>query len=327
MDGALVWRRPNGESWEAEKHQSWAVPHAGSRGTPTVDGETVFHLSDMGSLTAFDVADGRERWRVNVMERFGAEKSEYGYSESVLVLGNRLFCSPGGKKAGAAALDKRTGATIWVNTDVADPIGYASFVRAEIAGVEQIISLTASRVFALSPKDGRLLWQYPFANKRDNNVSDVVVSGNRVYASSGYGRGSVLLEPRRGPEGRLSVELVWSTELLDNHHGGVVLHDGFLYGAGHEARGWFCLKLASGEQAWRTDGKGSLTYADGHLYTLDERGELNLVRATSDEYVSVGSFQAPRGGRALHWAHPVVCGGRLYVRHSDQLFAYDVRAR
>jgi hypothetical protein len=114
---------------------------------------------------------------------------------------------------------------------------------------------------------------------------------------------------------------------MDNHHGGVVLVDGYLYGAGHQSRGWHCVNLVTGRQAWNAPGKGSLTYADGMLYCLEERGTMALVRATPKERRVVSSFALPKGGRGLYWAHPVVCGGRLYVRHADKLFAYDIRAK
>ena len=105
-----------------------------------------------------------------------------------------------------------------------------------------------------------------------------------------------------------------------------MLYDGYLYGAGHEALGWFCLDFSTGAQRWQAPGKGSLTYADGRLYCLDEKSLMSLVRATPDRWDEVGSFRVPRGGDGLFWAHPVVCGGRLYVRHSDRLLAYNLKA-
>ena len=322
LAGKKLWQKLNGQSWEAEKFQTWAVPYAGARATPTVDGETVYHLSELGRLTAFDVQTGEERWSVDIMKTFNAEKPEYGYSESVLILGEVLFCCPAGEKGYIAALDKKTGDTLWVNTDIKDAVGNCSSVLADIENQQQLITLSASSILSFDPDDGRLLWQYPFANSRENNCADVIVSEGLVFASSGYGKGSILLQPKKQADGSFSVDPVWTTELLDNHHGGVVLLDGFLYGAGSEARGWFCLDFKTGAQKWQTRGKGSLTYADGHLYCYDERGAMSLVKAISEKYDQVGSFQVPKGGEGLYWAHPVVCGGRLYVRHSDTLYAY-----
>jgi outer membrane protein assembly factor BamB len=320
-----VWQSLNGQSWEASERQPWAVPYAGSRGTPTVDGNTVYHLSEMGRLTEFDFLTGRERWNVELLKTFQAERPEYGYSESVLIHGDTLFCCPGGEKGYIAAMDKTTGRTLWVNTDIKDAVGNCSAVIADVDGLEQVITLSANRVLSFDPNTGHLLWEYVFGNKRQNNVADVIVNNSLVYASSGYGKGSVLLQPQRQAGGEFIVKPVWTSELLDNHHGGVLLLDGHLYGAGHEARGWFCLDFDTGRKMWQAPGKGSLTYAEGMLYCLDEKGTMSLIKATTDKWEESGSFRIPSGGRGLYWAHPVVFGGRLYVRHSDKLFAYSVR--
>jgi len=324
LSGKQLWQRLNGKSWEASERQPWAVPYAGSRGTPTVDGDTVYHLSELGRLTAFDFHTGEQRWHKELLETFNAERPEYGYSESVLIQGDILFCCPAGSAGYMVALEKGTGRTLWANTDIKDAVGNCSPVFAEIDGIEQVVTLSANRVLSFNPKDGRLLWDYAFGNKRQNNVTDVIVNKGLVYASSGYGRGSILLRPQRQANGRFVVKSVWTSDLLDNHHGGVLLLNGHLYGAGHEARGWFCLDFNTGRKMWQSPGKGSLTYADGRLYCLDERGTISLVKATSESWGEVSSFRIPRGGKGLYWTHPVICGGRLYVRHSDQLFAFDI---
>jgi len=324
MSGKRLWQRLNGQSWQASERQSWAVSYAGSRGTPTVDGDTVYHLSEMGSMSAFDAETGRQRWHVDVIKVFNAERPKYGLSESVLVHGDAVLCCPGGTGGYVVALDKETGRTLWTNTEINDPVGYCSPVPGIIGGVEQIVSMSANRVYSLDPKDGHMLWHYTFGNERNNSATDVIVSDDLVYASCGYGGGSILLRPQQQAGGDFSVEQVWKSELLDNHHGGVLLLNGHLYGSGHESRGWFCLDFKTGRQLWRAPGKGSLTCAGDWLYCLDEKGTVALVKATADKWQEAGSFRLPRGGKGLYWAHPVVCGARLYVRHSDQLFAYDI---
>lgn len=325
--GKQLWRRQNGESWQATRQQSWAVPYSGARGTPTVDGDTVYHLSEMGRLAAFDVATGDERWHVDLIETFKAPRPKYGYAESVLILGERLICCPGGETGYIAALNKRTGKTLWANPEPKDPIGYASPVAATIGGMEQIISVSGGHVFAIRPDTGASLWQYAIGNSRSNNATDVIVHDGQVFASSGYGTGCMLLKPERQADGRFSVKPVWTSKLLDNHHGGVLLLDGCLYGAGHESKGWFCLKFATGQPLWQAPGKGSLTYADHRLYCLDEKGTMSLLQATPEKWTVAGSFTVPSGGHGDFWAHPVVCGGRLYLRHSEKLFAYQIAAR
>jgi outer membrane protein assembly factor BamB len=324
LEGKKLWQSLNGQSWQASARQSWAVPYAGSRGTPSVDGDTVYHLSELGRLAAFDIREGKERWHLELLRVFGAERPEYGYSESVLIYGDVLFCCPAGARGYMAAFNKATGRTLWANTEIKDAVGNCSAVMASIDGVEQVITLSASRVLSFEPEKGHLLWQFEFGNKRQNSCTDVIVSDGLVYASTGYGGGCILLRPKRKADGRFSVEQVWKSDLLDNHHGGVVLLEGNLYGAGHESRGWFCLDFKTGKKLWQSSGKGSLTYADGWLYCLDEKGTMSLIGAENSKWNEVGSFRMPRGGRGLYWAHPVVYDGRLHVRHSEQLFAYDL---
>ncbi|MBN2183282.1 MAG: PQQ-like beta-propeller repeat protein [Sedimentisphaerales bacterium] len=324
LNGKQLWQKLNGQSWQASEQQTWAVPYAGSRGTPTVDGGVVYHLSELGRLAAFDAGTGDEKWHVDIMKTFAAERPEYGYSESVLIRGDALYCCPAGKNGYIAALDKKTGQTLWANKEITDNVGNGSAVVGSIGSREQIVTMSAQRVLGFDPNDGRLLWDYAFENQRGNNIADVIVSDDLVYASSGYGKGSVLLRPQRQSDGTYTVTEVWTSELLDNHHGGVLLFDGYLYGAGQEARGWFCLDFKTGDKKWQTPGKGSLTYADGHLYCLEERGTMSLVKAVPDKWEQVGSFRVPSGGEGLYWPHPVVCVGRLYIRHSDKLFAYKI---
>lgn len=326
LNGTELWRSINGESWQASAQQRWAVSYAGSRGTPTVDGNMVYHLSDLGRLSAFDVKTGSRQWYLDIMKTFNTPRPKYGFSESLLIHGDRLFCCPGGAEGYIVALDKKNGRTLWTNTTIPDPIGYASLVPATIAGVEQVIGMSARRIFAVRTDNGHLLWQYDFGNQRNNNAADIIVHNERVYASSGYGKGSVLIHPQRQADGRITVKPVWSSESLDNHHGGVILLDDHLYGSGHEAKGWTCLKLSNGQPLWQAPGKGSLTYADGRLYCLDEKGSMFLVQPNPEKWQAISSFTVPRGGQGAFWAHPVICGGRLYVRHSEKLYAYNISA-
>ena len=325
LSGKKLWQKLNGQSWEAASYQTWAVPYAGSRGTPTVDGSTVYHLSELGRLTAFDVQTGKENWNIDIMETFKAKRPEYGYSESVLIIRDMLICTPAGEKGYIVALNKSTGQTLWTSPSIKDAVGNCSPVPANIKNHQQLITLSASRILSFDLNDGHLLWDYPFANKRENNVADVLVSNDLVYASTGYGKGCTLLRPKKQADGTFAVEPVWTSDLLDNHHGGVVLIDGFLYGAGSESRGWFCLDFNTGGERWKTRGKGSLTYADGHLYCLEESGTMSLVKAAPEKWDQISSFKVPKGGEGFYWAHPVVCGGRLYVRHSDNLYAYSIQ--
>jgi outer membrane protein assembly factor BamB len=326
LDGSERWRQANGTSWEAGQAMPYAAGYAGARSTPTCDQGRVFHLSETGSLSCFAAGDGQVVWHLDLLTTFEAKVPKYGYTESVLIDGDRLVCSPAGSKGAVVCLEKTTGKLLWANTEVPGVAGYTSCQVVGLAGVRQVLGATAKVVFGLDPETGRTLWSVEHGNPRDNNATDPVLWNGQVVASSGYGTGCRLIRLDRGAA-NLAAETVWATKLLDNHHGGLLVVDGFLYGAGHEAKGWHCLDLQTGQPRWNAPGKGSLTWAEGLLYCLEERGTMTLVEPSPEGRRELGSFSLPRGGEGLYWAHPVVCGGRLYVRHAERLFAYDVRGK
>jgi outer membrane protein assembly factor BamB len=321
MDGKLLWKKPNGQAWETE--MPWAISYNGARSTPTYSEGVVYHLGELGRLAAFDSKSGSEVWSIELRDLFDAEIPEYGYSESVHIEGDRLYCCPAGKKGYMVCLDKHNGKLIWANTEIPGTVGFSSLIIFDHGGHRQISGLSSNSLFGVDLNTGKLLWQTEYENSRSNNVADPIYHKGYVFASSGYGKGSLLLRLNASGNG-ITPEKEWQTELMDNQHGGVILHDGYLYGAGQNARGWFCLDFQTGTQIWNTSGKGSLTYADHMLYCLDERGIMTLVKATSEKYEAVSVFEVPDGGEGMHWAHPVVCGARLYIRHQDKLFAYDI---
>ena len=325
LDGKEKWRRLNGRSWKTTRR--WAIGYTGSRSTPTYDKGRVYHLSELGRLVALDAKSGKEIWHVDLFEKFDAKPPTYGLAESVLIDDDNLICSPGGAKGFIVCLDKKTGKkVVWANNKVKGTGGYCSGVIAEFGGFRQVLSMSSKVVFGVDIKSGRLLWSVEHGNRRNNNATDPIFHKGHVFASSGYGKGSILIKIKP-VAGGIKTETVWADKIMDNHHGGVVLLDGHVYGSGHRSKGWFCLDVMTGKPAWNARGKGSLTYADGMLYCLDERGTMSLVEATPKAHRLAGSFKLPKGGDGLYWAHPVVCDGRLYVRHADKLFAYDIRAK
>lgn len=322
LSGKLVWKKPNGKAWTTTL--SWASSYNGARSTPTFDNGVVYHLGEAGRLAAYEAKTGKELWTKDLTKEFDAETPEYGYSESVLIDGNNLFVKPAGKKAYQVCLDKRTGETVWTNSSISGTIGYNSSVIDEYGGYRQIVSASSDCFYGIDSKTGKLLWKADFVNQRELNLTDAVCFKDYVFLTSGYGKGSMLVRLTKSSAG-LKAEKVWQSELLDNHHGGVILHNGYIYGSGSNARGWFCLDFLTGKQIWKTEGKGSITFADGMLYLLDERGTMRLVKATPDKYEKTGEFKVPKGGESMFWAHPVVYGGRLFIRHGNNLYAYNIK--
>ncbi len=325
LSGKQVWKKQNGTSWQTT--MSHARAYTGSRSTPTFNDGIVYHLSDLGRLAALNSQTGDEIWVLELRQEFDAEIPEYGYSESVFIEGERLYCNPAGNKGFMICLNKKSGDLIWANTEIPGSVGFSSPVIGEFAGFRQLINLSSNCIYGVDTKTGSLLWSVEYENQRSNNCPDPIYHDGYVFASSGYGKGSILIKLTSSGN-TIIPETVWHTDLMDNLHGGVILHDGYLYGSGNNERGWFCLDFKTGKQMWRErSGMGSLIYADGMFYCLGERGMMNLVKATPEKYEAVCSFQVPSGGEGMFWAHPVVCGGRIYVRHEDKLFAYDINGK
>jgi outer membrane protein assembly factor BamB len=275
---------------------------------------------------AFSHTTGDRLWEVDLVSAFGAKVPMWGYAESVLIDGDTLICTPGGSKVGIVALNKYTGEPVWKSPPLDTPASYASPIIVEFGGVRQVVNLVQSGLVAVEADSGRFLWRYgrPAPPNRPA-CSNALYANGCVFAASGYNIGGGLV--KLGVEDdRVTATEVWDTKKMVNHHGGMVLVDGYIYG-NHEG-GWSCLEFETGEQQWYADGvgKGSVTYADGMLYCLSEKGTMGLVRATPEKCDPISTFTVPSGGDGPYWAHPVVCGGRLYVRHADVLHAYDIAA-
>jgi outer membrane protein assembly factor BamB len=326
LNGKPVWKKPNGKAWTTTL--SYASSYTGARSTPTYDNGVIYHLGEMGRLTAFNSKTGAEIWNRELVSDFGVKppEPEYGYSESVLIDGDNLFVRPFGEKGYQVCLKKNNGELVWANSEIPGTPGYNSLVIDEFGGFRQIIGASSNCFYSIDSRTGKLLWKVDVANQRELNNTDAIIYNEYVFISSGYGKGSMLLKLKSSGKS-ITTETVWQNELMDNHHGGVVLHNGYLYGAGSNSRGWFCLDFLTGKQMWKSDGKGSITFADGMLYLLDERGTMKLVKAVPDKFDLSGEFKVPTGGEGMYWAHPVVCGGRLYIRHADKLYAYDISVK
>jgi outer membrane protein assembly factor BamB len=295
----------------------------GPRGTPTVDGDRVYALGGMGDLSCLDAATGRTIWSLSLTDDLGGRVPGWGYSESPLIVGQMVIVTPGGNRGTLAAIDKTTGEVLWRSTEATEGAHYASAVAADIAGVPQIVQFASQTCFGVEASTGRLLWKYSAANNGTANCCTPVVWQDHVFATSAYGTGGGLAHIT-GNSQEQSAEEVYFDKRMGVHHGGVVRVGEHLYGLDG---GLICKNLLDGKDAWkaRSVGKGSLVVADGMLYLLGENHEVALAEATPEEYREHGRFKIESHGRPS-WAHPVVAGGRLYIRDQESLTAYDVRA-
>ncbi len=295
----------------------------GPRATPTIDGNNVYALSENGDLVCFKFADGAVIWQRNILKDFGGRNIKWLISESPLIDGNNLIVMPGGQDAGIVALDKTNGKTVWTSKGLSDEAGYASCIVANVHGVRTIFGFTASAAVGVRANDGKLMWRY---NRVANNVANIttpILHENKIFYTSAYDTGCALLGLK--PEGgEIKAEEIYFNREMMNHHGGVVLVNGYLYGFSNQIL--TCMEFATGKVMWkdRSVGKGTLTYADGHLYLMSENNKVALAEATPTGYKEKGRFEISDQGWPS-WAHPVVSGGKLYIRNQGVLSCYDIK--
>ena len=296
----------------------------GPRSTPTIDGDRLYTLGIAGDIVCMDVKDGQIVWRHDVVKDFGGRVPKWGYAESVLVDGPWVICTPGGPKATIAAIDKNTGRLVWASP-VGDPADYASVIKVMIGDSKQYVNLTRKGVIGVAAKDGKFLWRYDAPASRVANCSACLTSGDTVFAASNYGTGGGLVKIELSADGFAANE-VYFTKQMKNHHGGMVVVDGFLYGCSDPGV-LTCLDYKTGKVKWtdRTSGKCSLLWADGMLYCRSEKGPISLVEATPKGFRLKGRFDQPDRSDRNSWPYLVIANGVMYVRDQDLLLAYDVR--
>lgn len=331
-DGKTLWVKPIGPA----ASQSMPQGKEGPGCTPTVDGELLYVLGDGGELACMQVADGKIVWHRSLTRDFGGHAPTWSYRESPLVDGDKLICTPGGPDATIVALDKRTGKTIWKSQVPGKPgAAYASAIAIDFDGQREYVQLTQRSLVGVAASDGKFLWRYDKpANRSGINCTTPIYHDGYVFASSAYGAGGGLVKLSREANGGVKAQEVYFSRRMQNHHGGIILYDGCLYGAngGNGGGALICLDFKTGKVLWdqREEDrapKGSIALADGRLYYRTENGTMLLIEPSSREYLERGRFQQPDRSGAPAWAHPVIANGKLYVRDQGVLLCYDVKAK
>lgn len=314
--------------WQVKNGPAWTKDYPGTRATPTLDGDRLYHQSPLGQIVCLQARTGKPLWQLNVLEKFGSEPPRWALAESLLIDGDRLISCPGGPQTCMVALDKKTGTVVWKAPSTGELAGYASPILAEYQGLRMVITLTAKALIGVNADTGDLLWHVEHESYADENILMPIYHEGHVFVST-LKAGSVKWKINV-QNGNASLEEVWRTEELDNHHGGVLLLDGHLYGTStfRNRDRWVGLDWETGASRFvdKGVGKSSLTYADGLLYTLSIDRLVGLVRATPAGLEIISSFTIPEGGEGKSWPHPVVCDGRLHIRHGQFLYVYDIDA-
>jgi outer membrane protein assembly factor BamB len=339
--------------------------------TPTVDGELLYVEGLGGDVACVQVKDGKITWQRSLTRDFGGRAPMWSYRESPLVDGDKVIFTPGGQEAMLVALDKLTGKTIWKSQvpggsggGPGGPSGpgggpggpgggprgfgggprgfggsgaaYASAIAIDFEGQRQYVQLTGKALVGVAASDGKFLWRYDRpANGMGINCSTPLYQDGLVFAASAYGAGGGLVKLSKDANGGVKAEEVYSTRKMQNHHGGMILLDGCLYGANGGNEGGFlvCLDFKTGNVLWderddsaRRAPKGSVALADGRLYYRTEKGTMLLIEPNPKQYIERGRFDQPERSQQPAWPHPVIANGKLYLRDQDLLLCYDVKA-
>ncbi len=333
-DGQRVWSTRIGPVWEDEET-------GGPRGTPTVDGDGVYAISTEGDVVCLDAASGAIRWQRSIPRDYnGRMMSDWKFSESPLVDGERVIFTPGSFGALMVAVDKKTGKDLWrtggsrSGTAGSNGAGYSSVVISNAAGVKQYVQLIGRGLIGVRAGDGKLLWSYNRVANDVANIATPVVRGDYVFASTGYGTGSVLLKLERSADGGVEAKEQYFLQAgtFQNHHGGFVLVGDTIYGGqGHNNGFPIAVEFATGKVRWGGNirpegatGSAAVGYADGRLYFRYQNGMMKLIDASTEGYHESGSFRIP-GARKPSWSHPVIHDGKLFLREQDTLLCYRIR--
>lgn len=319
LGGQLLWKKPYGPGWTGSSR-------TGTRTTPTIDGGQAFVMTGHGRVVCLDADTGQVQWSVDTKEAWGAQSLRWGITESLLVHGDAVICTPGGDGADVVALNRNTGDTIWTCDQIGEKSAYCSPILLRRNEKDLVITLTGKSLVALDWDTGELIWQHPHKASYGIHAVSPVYHGDRLYITSGYGgqRGEMLELSANGQE----VTSKWRDKTLDCHHGGVLVHDGHLYGTNDRNRSgpWVCLDLETGTLVGETKGvgKGSAVFADGMLVGYGENGQVGLIKASPDDFGLLSSFEITKG-EGEHWSHPAIADGRLYIRHGNTIMAYDIK--
>jgi outer membrane protein assembly factor BamB len=318
--------------WQVSYGRSWNNSFPETRCSPTIEGDKVYVLSGTGRLSCFQCSDGTVIWSVDVDKDYESERHLWGVAESPLIVDNLVICSPGGKKTSIIALDKLTGKEIWRTGTVGGQRAYISPTLYDYNNIRYILAATATNLIAIVPETGKVAWSYQYWNPDKWDQPGLIWANtpiwykDEIFISMGYDYQAVMLKMNADGSG---VTEKYRSDILDNHHHGLVLVDGYVYGSNWINNGkgnWVCMNWDTGKIMWETEweNKGNIVYADGFFYLYEEkRGNVGLVKPNPDKLDLVCSFRNTEG-TGPHWAHPFIGDKKLFIRHGEVLTVYDI---
>ncbi len=319
LNGKVQWRAQNGRAWK--------TPYPGARACCAWSEGRLYHLNAHGRLVCLEATSGQELWAVDTLERFGGRNITWAVSECLLVDGPRVIVTPGGTKALMAALDKRTGETIWTTGPLGtDRTSHSSPILFQYAGRRLIANCSSAHGFCVDADTGRLLWTVPLNNPHGVNVATPIYGSGCLFYVTPYAEHGRLYRLRTDARG-LNAEHVW-TSPIDTVTGCGILIDGTLFASGYrEVKHWLGIDWQTGRTQCELKDltTGAAIYADGKLYVLDEEGRAALLKPGPNSLDIISRFRLTSAPGHDAWAHPVLLNARLYLRYHDTLWCYDVR--
>ena len=318
LDGHLLWKKKYGLEWYKN--------YTGARSTPAVVGDLVYFESGQGVVYCYNGDTGDLVWSIDLLKKFEANNIKWGMAESLLIEGDIIYCTPGGKKHNVVALNRYTGKIIWTSLGNRQPAAYCSPILINHNGTRLIVTMTASSIIGVDAYSGETYWAIEQRQRHQIHANTPVYFQGRILCSSSSDLtdvdGTVMLElSQNGKE----ANVVWRNVDFTNLMGGVILKDGYIYGAKYRRSDWYCVNWQTGETKYISNalGGGVIIYADGLFYCYSDRGEMALVQANEHEFEVISKFNVPLG-TMQHWAHPVIENGILYIRHGNALMVYDI---
>jgi outer membrane protein assembly factor BamB len=311
-------------AWKAKVGKEWILNYPGSRSTPTIVDGMIYVSTGCGKVACFEAQTGKERWSVDMIDDFHGQTTRFGFSESVLVDGDKVFCSPGNQDTNVVALDRFTGKIKWICNGLGQMTSYCSPLLISLPLRNILVTFSKSALLGIDTKDGKLLWSHKQDSEGDVHVNTPLYENGYIYYVTGDGNGTVKLKLADDGSG---ITEIWRNGECDNTMGGFIKKGDFLYTASYGKRCWYSLETNTGKisDSLQFD-KGTTNYADGMLYLYNEKGQVGLVKPDGPKMELVSSFRLSKGTKA-HFSHPVINKGILYIRHGKSLLAYDVRSK
>ena len=317
-NGKLLWKKQYGLEW----HENYT----GTRSTPVIIDNFVYFESGMGTIYCYNANTGEKVWSVDLLKQFDAKNITWGMAESLLIVGERLYCTPGGKVNNIVALNRFTGKTIWTSPGNGQPSAYCSPVLVKHNKTTLIVTMTAESIVGVDAFTGQFYWQVPQFQGNKIHANTPVYSNGIIYCSSDNDKTNCGIVALRLSDDGKSVTIRWRNEKFKNLMGGIIVKDGYIYGSMYRKGLWCCLDITDGRIIYSSDllWDGNIIFADGMFYCYSEKGEMALISATPSSFSVISKYQITMGADQ-HWSHPVMYQGRLYLRHGNALMAYNLK--